>query len=214
MASTTTGPHVLRDAGRSAAAAVRARIVSPPSEPTSTMARCGGAARRCLTDQTSTERQRICERNVRCVLSALTKLPAGQWLTFRSNRAVLVAVAGAAASAAAAVVARPAAGADPVVDLMDRLPPGYSESSCHSVDGPMADPGAIAMVECSGNSLPGGPTSARYTLLRDTSALENLHEHVPLTPLQARPRPWIGRHAGLLDSTGRPARWLDRLRHR
>ncbi len=148
------------------------------------------------------------------LLSALTKLPAGQWLTFRSNRAVLVAVAGAAASAAAAIVAPPAAGADPVVDLMDRLPPGYSESSCHSVDGPMADPGAIAMVECSGNSLPGGPTSARYTLLRDTSALENLHEHVPLTPLQARPLPWIGRHAGLLDSTGRPARWLDRLRHR
>ncbi|KZS67822.1 hypothetical protein [Mycobacterium ostraviense] len=83
-----------------------------------------------------------------------------------------------AASAAAAIAAPPAAGADPVVDLMGRLPPGYSESSCHSLDGPLADPGAIAMVECLANSLPGGPTGARYTLFRDTGTLENLFKAI------------------------------------
>ncbi|GFP47698.1 hypothetical protein LAUMK7_03005 [Mycobacterium kansasii] len=67
-------------------------------------------------------------------------------------------------------------------------------------------PGAIAMVECSDNSLPGGPTSARYTLFRDTGTLESpsplFTTHTtsgPPTALDRAPRRLLG-----LDRTASP----------
>ncbi|VBA60603.1 hypothetical protein LAUMK191_05605 [Mycobacterium attenuatum] len=82
---------------------------------------------------------------------------------------------------------------------MSKLPPGYSEGSCHSADGPLADSGAIAMIECSSNWLPNGPTSARYTLFRDTVTLGTLvssiyhsHHFKPVTcpGMESTPTPW------------------------
>ncbi len=78
-----------------------------------------------------------------------------------------------AAIAAATISAAPSASADPAADLFGMLPPGYGEAACHRVEGSLKDPGDLAMVECSGNSLPNGPTDARYTLLSDGSPLNN-----------------------------------------
>ena len=78
-----------------------------------------------------------------------------------------------AALAAASIGAAPTASADPAADLFGMLPPGYSAGACHRVEGSLQDPGALAMVECSGNSLPNGPTDARYTLFSDVGALNN-----------------------------------------
>lgn len=110
-------------------------------------------------------------------------------------RALFVAVA----VAAAALGGTPPAGADPAADLMGMLPPGYSQGACHPAQGPLADPGALAMVECSNNSLPGGPTDARYTLFRDLGTLENLFtdiyqshhfEAVTCPSMTSTPAPW------------------------
>lgn len=55
--------------------------------------------------------------------------------------------------------------------LIGLLPPGYSQSSCQAVTPPAA--GAAATVDCYDNSLPGGPSMARYSLFSDQQTLEN-----------------------------------------
>ena len=105
------------------------------------------------------------------------------------------------AIAAATIGAAPTASADPRADLFGMLPPGYGEGACHPAEGQLADPGALAMVECSNNSLPGGPTDARYTLFSDVSALKNLfadiyHSHhfrpVACPGMTGSPTSWTG----------------------
>ncbi len=106
-----------------------------------------------------------------------------------------------AAVAAAAIGAAPAASADPLADLFGMLPPGYGEGSCHPAEGPLEEPGALAMAECSDNSLPGGPNSARYTLFSSVSALNSVfadiyHSHhfkAGICPgMTASPASWTG----------------------
>lgn len=109
-----------------------------------------------------------------------------------------------AAVAAIAIGAAPAASADPVADLFAMLPPGYGEGSCHPAEGTLTESGALAMAECSNNSLPGGPNSARYTLFSDVSAMNSVfadlyrshHFKAGSCPgMTASPASWTGRNA-------------------
>ena len=53
--------------------------------------------------------------------------------------------------------------------LLALLPRGYGSDSCTPVDPPVED--ALATLDCTGNSEPGGPTSSRYSLFADANAL-------------------------------------------
>lgn len=55
------------------------------------------------------------------------------------------------------------------------LPQGYSDTACAPIDPPS---GALAKVSCSANSDPGGPPSATYTLVADTSALRTTFDGI------------------------------------
>jgi hypothetical protein len=78
----------------------------------------------------------------------------------------------AAAAAVAAIGMAPAANADPMADLMGMLPGGYDQGVCQPA-GPssVVRPAAIATVDCGPNSLPGGPSHARYVLYPDNDTL-------------------------------------------
>lgn len=78
----------------------------------------------------------------------------------------------AAAIAAAAMSAAPTASADPYDDLIGMLPPGYGPDSCHPIDNPPK--AALALLECGPNSLPGGPSHARYLLYGDPGLVSNI----------------------------------------
>lgn len=73
------------------------------------------------------------------------------------------------AVAASAVGVAPTASADPTSDLMGMLPAGYSQGVCRPVENP--PPVALAAVDCGNNSLPGGPTHARYILYPDAGTM-------------------------------------------
>lgn len=73
------------------------------------------------------------------------------------------------AVAAAVVGAAPTASADASSDLMGMLPAGYAEGVCHPVGNPPS--AALAAVDCGTNSLPGGPTHARYILYPDAATM-------------------------------------------
>lgn len=86
---------------------------------------------------------------------------------------IRLACALAAAVATALSTAAPAC-ADPVADLMDLLPAGYSGDACQAID-----PGtALAAVSCGANSLDGGPTSAIYQLFVDNETLQEAFSSV------------------------------------
>lgn len=86
---------------------------------------------------------------------------------------IRLACALAAAVATALSTAAPAC-ADPVADLMDLLPAGYSGDACQAID-----PGtALAAVSCGANSLDGGPTSAIYQLFADNETLQEAFSSV------------------------------------
>lgn len=72
-----------------------------------------------------------------------------------------------AAIVATAVSTAPPASADPSSDLLNLLPPGYSSGACKATD----RAAALAAVSCGPNSLPGGPTSATYSLFGDDDAM-------------------------------------------
>jgi hypothetical protein len=74
----------------------------------------------------------------------------------------------AAAVVATALSAAAPASADPIVNLMDLLPAGYSSGACQAIDRGTA----LAAVSCGPNSLPGGPTSAIYQLFGDDETLQ------------------------------------------
>lgn len=76
----------------------------------------------------------------------------------------------AAAVAWLAVGAAPTANADPMADLMGMLPGGYDEGACFPAPPPVP-PAALASVDCNANSIPGGPTHARYLLYPNNDTL-------------------------------------------
>ncbi|MFZ0835804.1 MAG: hypothetical protein WAM92_22600 [Mycobacterium sp.] len=91
----------------------------------------------------------------------------------------------AAAIAAVGIGVAPSASADPYDVLWKMVPPGYSEGSCQAAGpGDTLEPGAIAYVECHNNSLPGGPSVARYVLFSDVNALNShfadIYYHSPM----------------------------------
>lgn len=59
--------------------------------------------------------------------------------------------------------------------LMAMLPKGYPADSCTPVDPPK---GAVAQVECGGNTDAGGPPKAAYTLAADPTALKSMFDRV------------------------------------
>jgi hypothetical protein len=75
----------------------------------------------------------------------------------------------AAAIVAAAIGAAPTASADPYGKLVGMMPAGYGPDSCRLVDNPPQF--ALAVLDCGNNSLPGGPTHARYALSADPGAV-------------------------------------------
>jgi len=77
------------------------------------------------------------------------------------------AVSVAALTVVAALGVAPRAGADPAADLVRMLPAGYGSDSCTATN----PKGALAAVQCRTNSLPGGPTSATYSLFRDYTGM-------------------------------------------
>ena len=83
----------------------------------------------------------------------------------------------AAVTAAAVTVSAPAA-ADPQSDLTGLLPAGYRSDSCS----PVADPAALVALTCGENSLPGGPTSATYSLFADQKAGEGAFTAIATSP--------------------------------
>jgi serine/threonine kinase PknH len=52
--------------------------------------------------------------------------------------------------------------------LINMLPPGYSSTACKPVD-PVPD--ALATVDCTKNSTPGGPAASRYSIFSDVPTL-------------------------------------------
>lgn len=80
---------------------------------------------------------------------------------------MLRALSVAAAVIVVAIGAAPRANADPLADLMKRLPKGYGSDSCKPAD----SKGALAAVDCRNNSLPGGPTYASYWLFGDYTGM-------------------------------------------
>lgn len=59
--------------------------------------------------------------------------------------------------------------------LLALVPDGYPTGACSAGEPPQE---AIAILSCTNNTDPGGPTSATYTLFRDKSALTNAFDHV------------------------------------
>jgi serine/threonine-protein kinase len=55
--------------------------------------------------------------------------------------------------------------------LMALLPAGYSSDDCREVHPPA--PGALATVDCTTPSTPGGPANARYSLFADQATLDS-----------------------------------------
>ena len=86
----------------------------------------------------------------------------------------------AAAIAAAAISAAPTASADPYDDLIGMLPPGYGPDSCHPIDNPPK--AALALLECGPNSLPGGPSHARYLLYADPALVSSIFGGITKEP--------------------------------
>jgi serine/threonine-protein kinase len=55
--------------------------------------------------------------------------------------------------------------------LMALLPPGYGSEACKEAHPPA--PGALATVDCTAPSTPGGPANARYSLFADQATLDS-----------------------------------------
>jgi hypothetical protein len=57
-----------------------------------------------------------------------------------------------------------------LTQLMGVLPDGYDSSNCSVVDNPPRD--SLATIDCDDNSLPNGPTAARFSLYPDVATLD------------------------------------------
>ena len=57
-----------------------------------------------------------------------------------------------------------------LTQLMGVLPDGYDSSNCAVVDNPPRD--SLATIDCDDNSLPNGPTAARFSLYPDVATLD------------------------------------------
>jgi serine/threonine kinase PknH len=97
---------------------------------------------------------------------------------FRDPDSMIRALLLAAAIAAAAMSAAPTASADPYDDLIGMLPPGYGPDSCH----PIPPKAALALLECGPNSLPGGPSHARYMLFDDPAFVSKIFGGITKEP--------------------------------
>lgn len=65
--------------------------------------------------------------------------------------------------------------------LMSLVPDGYDAKNCQVVDNPPRD--SLATVDCDQNSLPNGPTSARFSLYPDVATLD---AHFQTRPAKTR----------------------------
>lgn len=60
--------------------------------------------------------------------------------------------------------------------LLNVIPPGYAPGACQPSVNPPPLPNTVASLDCFNNSLPGGPTTARYELFADQNALNNQYQ--------------------------------------